>query len=278
MSPVNPVLLPVLIWVGLLGLAIGSFLNVVAYRVPAGIPLTRESRCPRCDAPVRWWQNIPVVSWAVLRGRCRACRSSISARYPVIEAATGAAFVGVTLLIATWPSTTAGGWGTAVVVAAAYLWFAAASIVLTVIDLDTFRLPNAIVLPSIGVGVILLTVASLLASAWGQLLRALAAAAVLFLFYLVLRLVRSDAMGGGDVKLAALVGLHLGWIGWDAVAVGFFAAFLTGGVYGVALMLLRRAGRRTAIPFGPWMLLGAWAGIIFGGPIADWYLRAAMPA
>lgn len=278
MSPVNPVLLPVLIWVGLLGLAIGSFLNVVAYRVPAGIPLTRESRCPRCDAPVRWWQNIPVVSWAVLRGRCRACRSSISARYPVIEAATGAAFVGVTLLIATWPSTTAGGWGTAVVVAAAYLWFAAASIVLTVIDLDTFRLPNAIVLPSIGVGVILLTVASLLASEWGQLLRALAAAAVLFLFYLVLRLVRSDAMGGGDVKLAALVGLHLGWIGWDAVAVGFFAAFLTGGVYGFALMLLRRAGRRTAIPFGPWMLLGAWAGIIFGGPIADWYLRAAMPA
>jgi len=275
---VNPVLLPVLTWVGLLGLASGSFLNVVAYRVPAGIPLTRESRCPRCDAPVRWWQNIPVISWAVLRGRCRACRSSISARYPVIEAATGAAFVGVTLLIATWPPTTAGGWGTTVVVAAAYLWFAAASIVLTVIDLDTFRLPNAIVLPSIGVGVILLTVASLLGSEWGQLLRALAAAAILFLFYLVLRLVRPDAMGGGDVKLAALVGLHLGWIGWDAVAVGFFAAFLTGGVYGVALMLLRRAGRRTAIPFGPWMLLGAWAGIIFGGPIADWYLRAAMPA
>ncbi|WP_193596360.1 prepilin peptidase [Microbacterium sp. YJN-G] len=291
MTPVLPVvpIWVVLIWVGLLGLAIGSFLNVVAYRVPAGIPLARESRCPRCDAPVRWWQNIPVASWVGLRGRCRECSGRIAARYPLIEALTAAAFIGVALLVATGsltgPLTGGGSWGATVAVAAAYLSFAAASIVLAVIDLDTFRLPKAIVLPALAVGIGLLTLACLLGADWARLLRALAAAAAVSLAYQLVRLLRPDAMGGGDVKLAALIGLHLGWIGpggigfgWGVVVVGVFAAFVLGGVYGAVLMLLRRASRRTAIPFGPWMLLGAWTGIVFGQPLSDWYLRLVIPA
>ncbi|WP_254359261.1 prepilin peptidase [Microbacterium hominis] len=263
---------------GVLGLLIGSFLNVVAYRVPAGITLVRESRCPQCDAPVRPWQNVPVASWLALRGRCASCRASISPRYPIVEAVTGLAFAFVA-----WFLLTAGGTATVALptgaaawseglVLAAYLYFAAISIVLTLIDLDTHRLPNAIVLPSYAVSGILLALASALSGEWSALLRAGIGMAALYGFYLVLRLARPGGMGGGDVKLAGVIGLYLGYLGWGALAVGAFAAFVWGGVFGLALIALRRAGRKTAIPFGPWMLAGAWTGIFIGEPIARWYV------
>ncbi|MFB7842885.1 prepilin peptidase [Microbacterium sp. NPDC056052] len=290
---------------GLYGLIIGSFLNVVAYRVPAGIPLVRESRCPSCGEHIRWWQNVPVISWVVLRGRCAACAARISGRYPIVEAATGIAFAGVA-----WWAMTAGAarfveggaaalpsrgllgiagvgdpavtWSSGPevwIVLVAFLGFAAVSIVLTLIDLDTRRLPSAIVVPSIAGGIVLLGAAAVVATAtgsadagWGELLRALAGAVILYAFYFTLRRIKPRGMGGGDVRLAALVGLYLGWTGWGALAVGAFAAFLFAGVYAGVLMLLRRAGRKTAIPFGPWMIAGAWAGIALGEPVWRWYL------
>lgn len=288
---------------GLYGLVIGSFLNVVAYRVPAGIPLVRESRCPSCGEHIRWWQNVPVVSWLALRGRCAACTARISGRYPLVEAATGVAFAGVAwwaltagpsrAVAADAPSSfgatgLAGAGGPAVtwssgpevwIVLVAFLGFAAVSIVLTLIDLDTHRLPSAIVLPSIAGGVVLLGAAAVVAAAtgsseagWGDLLRALAGAAILYAFYFTLRRIKPRGMGGGDVRLAALVGLYLGWTGWGALAVGAFAAFLLAGIYAGVLMLLRRVGRKTAIPFGPWMIAGAWVGIALGEPVWRWYL------
>jgi leader peptidase (prepilin peptidase)/N-methyltransferase len=250
------------------GLAIGSFLNVVVSRVPAGIPLTRESRCPACDAPVRPWQNVPVLSWMLLRGRCATCRTAISARYPLVELATGVAFAGVTA--ATLATTSLPVAATAAVLVA-YLYFVSIAIALTLIDLDTHRLPNAIVLPSYLVAGSLFALACLLGADWSALGRAGIGAAVLYGFYAVLRLVRPDGMGGGDVKLAGVIGLYLGWLGWGALAVGAFAAFVLGGVFGLALMGLQRAGRRTAIPFGPWMLLGALGGIAAGEWLAGWY-------
>lgn len=264
---------------GVFGLVIGSFLNVVAYRVPAGIPLTRESRCPHCDAAVRPWQNVPVLSWIGLRGRCASCSAPISPRYPLVEAATGAIFAAVAWYFAA-PALVgaAGGAAAAVVVAIAYLYFAAISVVLALIDLDVRRLPNAIVLPSYIVSLVLLTIACLLGAEWSALLRAVIAAAVLFAFYALLRAIRPDGMGGGDVKLAGLIGIQLGWLGWGSVVVGAFAAFVLGGLFGIALMLARRAGRRTAIPFGPWMLAGAWVGIILGEPVALWYMRLLVGA
>lgn len=259
---------------GVFGLVIGSFLNVVAYRVPAGIPLTRESRCPDCDAPVRPWQNVPVLSWVGLRGKCAACSAPISPRYPLVEAATGVIFAAVAWYFAA-PAMTeaAGATAGAVVIAIAYLFFAAISVVLSLIDLDTRRLPNVIVLPSYVVSLVLLALACVLGADWVALLRAAIAMAVLFAFYALLRAIRPDGMGGGDVKLAGLIGIQLGWLGWGSVVVGAFAAFVLGGVFGVALLIARRAGRRTAIPFGPWMLAGAWVGIIAGEPIARWYLE-----
>lgn len=264
MSPLDIFLLTL---AALFGLVIGSFLNVVIYRVPAGIPLTRESRCPRCDAPVRPWQNIPLVSWVLLRGKCASCGAPISARYPLVELATGLAFVGVVGLFLDDAVT-----GAVTPVILAYEYLAAISIALALIDLDTRRLPNAIVLPAYAVLGILFTTACLLGAPWEALLRAAIGGATLYAFYFLLRLIRPGGMGGGDVKLAGVLGMALGWLGWGSLIVGAFAAFILGGVVGVALMLARRATRKSAIPFGPWMIAGAWIGIVAGEDIAHWYL------
>ncbi len=262
------------LFAALFGLAIGSFLNVVIYRVPAGIPLTRESRCPNCDHGIKPWQNIPVISWVLLRGRCARCGSRISARYPLVEVGTALAFVGVAwfFLATRGPATSIAGVLAHGAVIVAYLYFAAISIALALIDLDTRRLPNSIVLPSYVVGGVLFALAALLSEAWGSLLRAVLAAAALYSFYFLLRLIRPGGMGGGDVKLAGVVGLYLGWISWSAVLVGAFAAFLIGGVVGVVLIATRKAGRKTAIPFGPFMLLGAWTGVFAGDAVGQVYL------
>ncbi|MFB7885670.1 prepilin peptidase [Microbacterium sp. NPDC056057] len=264
---------------GVLGLVIGSFLNVVAYRVPAEISLIRESRCPHCDAPIKPWQNVPVVSWITLRGKCADCKAPISARYPIVEAVTGVAFAGVTWWALASAGVTTGQvltasetWALALVVVA-YLYFAAISIVLTLIDLDTHRLPNSIVLPSYVVAGIFFIVAAWLTGDWGALARAATGMAGMYLFYFLLRAVRPGGMGGGDVKLAGVIGIYLAWLGWGALAVGAFAAFLYGGVFGIALVLLRRAGRKTAIPFGPWMILGAWTGVFAGETVGRWYVN-----
>ncbi|MDE0546719.1 A24 family peptidase [Microbacterium sp. C7(2022)] len=274
MTGVSPAVLAfVLVFAGLFGLVIGSFLNVVIYRVPAGIPLTRESRCPHCDEPVRPVENIPVVSWLVLRGRCAGCKAPISARYPIVELATALAFVGITwYFVATATLDSTGAVWSLVLTVAAFLYLASISIALTLIDLDTHRLPNAIVLPAYAVGAVLLVAASVLVGDLDALVRAAIGMAALYAFYFILRFVRPDGMGGGDVKLAGVLGLYLGWLGWGALVVGAFGAFLLGGIFGIGLLITRRAGRKTAIPFGPWMILGAWVGVFGGESLSRWYL------
>lgn len=255
------------------GLAIGSFLNVVVYRVPAGISLLRESRCPVCEAPVRPAQNVPVLSWLALRGACATCGARISPRYPLVELATGAAFAfiawgGVQVgLVSAYSSV-----GVALSVSIAFLYLAAISIALALIDLDTRRLPNVIVLPGYPILLGLFAAATLCGAPVESLLRALVAGAALFAFYALVRALRPGGMGGGDVKLAGVLGLALGWVGWGSVVVGAFAAFVVGGVVGIILILTRRVSRKSAIPFGPWMLVGAWVGIFAGEPLASWYI------
>ena len=253
---------------GAFGLVIGSFLNVVAYRVPAGVSLLRESRCPHCDAAIRPWHNVPVLGWLVLRGRCAACAAPIPVRYALVEATTGVLFALVPLVVPGPGTLPAGaGW----LVWGAFWCLAASSVVLALIDLDTRRLPDVIVLPGYLVGALLLGLAALLGAGWEPLLRAGAGMLALYGFYRLLRWLRPDGMGGGDVKVAGLVGLHLGWLGWGPLAVGGLAGFVLGGVAGVTLLALGRATRRSTIPFGPWLLAGAWAGVLAGVPIAQWY-------
>ena len=265
-------LIPAIILAGLLGLVVGSFLTVVVHRVPAGIPLARESRCPRCDAPVTLRQSVPIVSWLLLRGRCASCGAAIPARYPLIELITGVAFIVVVWLFAVTGAGASESAGAMAVTVAAYLYLAAISVALTFIDLDTHRLPNAVVLPAYLVAGVAFTAVALLEGEWDAFLRAAIGMSALYAFYLALRLIRPAGMGGGDVKLAGVLGIYLGWLGWGALVVGAFAAFLLGGVFGIALIVAGRAGRRTAIPFGPWMIAGAWVGILAGQAVATWYV------
>lgn len=263
-------------FVALLGLAIGSFLNVVVYRVPAGRSLTPDSACPKCGTAIRRRDNIPVVSWLLLRGKCRGCHEPISARYPLVEAGTAVAFTLVAWRFgpaavdaATVPDAVAG-WLTLV----AFLVLTAVSIALALIDLDTKRLPNVIVLPSLLAGILLLGAAAVLRGDVPALVGAGIGGAALFLFYFLLAVIKPGGMGGGDIKLAAVLGLYLGFLGWGNLVVGAFAAFLFGGLFSIALLIARRAGRRSQIPFGPWMILGAWVGVFAGATIADLYVGA----
>jgi leader peptidase (prepilin peptidase)/N-methyltransferase len=247
-----------------LGLLIGSFLNVVVWRVPRGESVVSPpSACPRCGHRIRARDNVPVVSWLLLRGRCRDCGAPISARYPLVEAGTGVLF-GLTAAF-TGPS-----W-----VLPALLYLAAVAVALTLIDLDVNRLPDAIVLPSYGVAAVLLLLADLAPDGSldvAALVRALVGAAGMFAFYFVLAVARPGGVGVGDVKLAGLLGLYLGWFGWGALAVGAFGAFVIGGVFSVGLMIARRAGRKSRVPFGPWMFAGAILGIVAGESLWTAYL------
>ncbi|SDC21355.1 leader peptidase (prepilin peptidase) / N-methyltransferase [Sanguibacter gelidistatuariae] len=248
-----------------LGLAIGSFLNVVIWRVPRGESVVRPpSACPGCGRKIRARDNVPVLSWLLLRARCRDCRAPISAQYPVVELLTGVLFVLVLVRFGlTWELP-------------GYLYGAAIGVALTVIDLKVHRLPNAIVLPSYIVVSALLLVAAIGTGDWSALLRAGIGGVVLYAAYFLMCLAYPAGMGFGDVKLAALIGAYLGWIGWGALAIGAFGAFLLGGAFSLVLIVLRRAGRKSGIPFGPWMILGAACGIAFGEQIWSSYLSAVM--
>jgi leader peptidase (prepilin peptidase)/N-methyltransferase len=250
------------------GLAIGSFLNVVVWRVPRGESLVvPASACPRCDHPIRPWDNIPVASWMLLGGRCRDCAEPIRARYPLVEAATAFAFAAITLVYAfVIPERFAE--------VPALLFLAATSISLTLIDVDTHTLPNRIVLPAYPAGAVLLLGASFVAGDLTPLFSAAVGAAALFAFYFALAAAYPRGMGLGDVKLAGVLGLFLGWFGWSQLIVGAFAAFLLGGAYAIVLLATRRVERGGGVPFGPWMLVGAWVGIALGEPIAQLYLSS----
>jgi leader peptidase (prepilin peptidase) / N-methyltransferase len=247
-----------------LGLVVGSFLNVVIHRLPRGESVVRPvSRCPRCGNPVRPRDNVPLISWLVLRGRCRDCAAGISRRYPLIELLTAAAFAAMAMRFG------------ASTVLPAYLYLAAVGIALAAIDLDVHRLPNALTLPSYPVGVVLLGAAALSGDGAGRLVRALLGMAALFGLYFAVAFAYPAGMGFGDVKLAGVLGLYLGWLGWDVWAVGLFLGFLLGGIVGLGLMAVRRAGRKTALPFGPFMITGAAVAILFGGPLGRLWLGVA---
>jgi leader peptidase (prepilin peptidase)/N-methyltransferase len=241
-----------------LGLMIGSFLNVVAHRVPLGESVVSPpSACPSCGQPIRARHNVPVVGWLVLRGRCYDCGTGISARYPLVEAGTALLFAFAGWRFADRP-----------LLLAAYLTFAALAVALALIDLDVHRLPNALVLPAYPLLAILLAL-----DADGQdLLRAGVGAAVLFSVFFVIAMAAPGAMGFGDVKLAGVVGGMTAYLSWGAALTGAFGAFVLGALAGVLLLLGKRAGRRTAVPFGPFMLVAAWGSILGASGLGQLYL------
>jgi leader peptidase (prepilin peptidase)/N-methyltransferase len=245
---------------GLLGLCIGSFLNVVIWRVPRRESVVSPpSHCPECDAAIAPYDNIPVASWVALRGRCRQCDTRISIRYPAVELVTG-------LLFAAVGAGFAGDW-----VLPAYLVFTAGLVALALIDLETFLIPNRLLYPLGFVAVPLLFFGSVLEDDLGAFWRALGGGAVAFAAFYVIHVISPRGMGFGDVRLSFLLGCFLGWLGWWYVAFGLMLGFCYGALVGVALILLAGRKRKQPIPFGPFLAAGTLTIILVGQPIVDWY-------
>ncbi len=246
---------------GVLGLLVGSFLNVVAYCVPAGASIVRPgSACPACASPIRTRDNIPVVSWLLLLGRCRDCSAEVAARYPLVEAATALLFAA---LAATFgPSA----------VLPALLYVAAAGVALFLIDLDHQRLPDSIVLPSYPVVAVLLAAGALVGAElpWGR--AGLSMGLWLTVYGLIWLVTAGRGMGLGDVKLSGVLGLLLGWLGRGPLLVGLLGGFVVGGAVGTVLLATGRAGRGSRIAHGPFMLTGALLAVFVGEPLWRGYL------
>jgi leader peptidase (prepilin peptidase) / N-methyltransferase len=243
-----------------LGLAIGSFLNVVIYRVPRNESVVRpRSACPGCGAPIANRDNIPVFSWLVLRGRCRHCHDAISARYPVVELLTAGLFVGAALRF---------GFDWAL---PAFLALLAGLLALACTDLEHFLLPKRIVYPLLAIVIGLLVFAAAASGDWHKLATAFASGAVAFAAFFTLNFINPRWLAFGDVRLAAVIGVGLGWLGPGTALLGFFLGFLLGAVIGVGLILAKRIGRQSPIPFGVFLAAGAALAIYFGDAILRWY-------
>jgi len=240
---------------GVFGLLLGSFLNVVAYRLPRGESLaTPGSHCPGCDTPIKPYDNVPVLSWLLLRGRCRSCRTTIAWRYPLVELVTALLLAAVVLSAGTGEDVWLG------------LAFVLLLVPVTVIDLDTRTIPNKLTLAGaiVAPAILLLTDPSALPE---HLIAAAAAGGFLF----VAALAYPGGMGMGDVKLAFVMGLFLG----RDVGVAMFVALIAGTLVGALVMARKgtKEGRKTAIPFGPFLALGGLVALFAGEPLVDWYLN-----
>jgi len=236
------------------GLLIGSFLNVVAHRFPRGESLSHPgSRCPGCGAPIAPYDNIPVVSWLLLRGRCRRCGEPISIRYPLVEATTAVLYALVVIAKDDALDIALG------------LLLVIALVPITLIDLELRLIPNRITLPA-AVAAVLAAVILDVSFVPEQLIAGAAAGG----FFLLAAVAYPRGMGMGDVKLAGMLGLYLG----RAVAPAIFAGLIAGVVVGAVIVARKgaREGRKTAVPFGPFLALGGVFGLFAGDAIMDAYL------
>jgi leader peptidase (prepilin peptidase) / N-methyltransferase len=241
----------------LFGLCIGSFLNVVIHRVPRGKSVvTPPSRCPHCNYLLRWSDNVPVLSWVFLRGRCRKCRAPISIRYPVVEILTMLLF-----LLHLWVF----GWSALMIVRVA---FATALVALFAIDLEHQLLPNVITLPGIAVGLIVSLVLppGIVDAVLGALLGYGILWAIAATYY---RYAGHEGMGGGDLKMLAMIGAFLGW---QLVILTLVLGSVGGSLIGMLVIAIKRGDRKYALPFGTFLALGALAASLVGEQILTWYL------
>ncbi len=246
------------LFAGTLGAALGSFSNVVAYRVPRQESLVSPaSRCPHCSAAIKPYDNVPVLGWLLLRGRCRSCRAGISPRYPIVELGSAALAVAVVVSVHSTRSRTLG------------LTLVAVLVPIALIDLDHRIIPNRITLPAAGVAL-----AIGLALGPSGVPEQLVAGAGAGAFLLAFVLAYPRGMGLGDVKLAAVLGLFLGRSVGVAILVAVFAGSIAGGIV-IARVGVER-GRKTAIPFGPFLALGGAVALLVGPELMSWYVHTSL--
>ena len=244
------------------GLAVGSFLNVVIHRVPRKESVVRpRSRCPQCGTQIAERDNIPVVSWLALRGRCRSCHARIPVRYPLVEGATAVLFAAVAVrfgLSAELP---------------AFCIFLGALLALALIDLEHFLLPSRIIYSTLLIESVVLGITAVVDQRWVTLEHAVIAGLAAFLAFFVIHFIYPAGMAWGDLRLAGLIGFVLGWLGYQYVLVGLFLAFLTASVVGIGLIAAKRATGKTPIPFGVFLALGAAVAVLWGQPLARLWLH-----
>jgi leader peptidase (prepilin peptidase)/N-methyltransferase len=248
---------------GVYGLLLGSFANVVIHRVLEGRSVVHpRSRCPRCDHDIAAYDNVPVISWLLLRGKCRSCKAPVSIRYPGVELLMAVVFVAVAVSVGLEWSLPA------------HLWFAWSLVALSMIDIDTHRLPNRLLYPAAGVSVALLVAAGLADGDTSSLLTSGLGALIGFAVMFVVWLVARGGLGYGDVRLGGYIGLHLGYESLGHVPVAIFAGFASGAIGGLILMLVGSHSRKSRVAFGPFLGLGALISLAVGQPVLDWYLGA----
>jgi len=251
------------LYIFVLGTMVGSFLNVCIYRIPRKKSIIfPASACPNCGDPIKPWDNIPILSYILLAGKCRSCKRSISPQYPLVELLTGFLFwltvhtFGLTLL------------------AGAYLIFLSTLIVVAFIDLEHHIIPNSISLPGILTG-FLLAWGTLPLSPLQSLIGILIGGGVIYLVsFISLAVLGKEGMGGGDIKLMAMIGAFLGW---KSTLLTIFLGSLAGSVVGISLMILKEKKRDDPIPFGPFLVLGAIISLFLGNQIIEWYFSIGAP-
>ncbi len=240
----------------IIGLVVGSFLNVVIYRVPRGESIvTPPSRCPRCGHRLSAWENIPVVSFLALRARCRACHQPISWRYPLVELLAGVAFAALALRYSN-PLLLTG-----------LCIFAAVLIAEAIIDLDTRKLPRRVIYIATPLSLAFLLGDALYSSNSRMAVDAALGAVLAGAVFGVIHLIAPRSMGFGDVRFAAYIGINLGFLGIAAVVYFLYGAFIFGALFGVAFALFKSKTLKVAIPFGPFMALAALLSALAAGLI-----------
>jgi leader peptidase (prepilin peptidase) / N-methyltransferase len=243
----------------ILGAVVGSFLNVCICRLPRDESVVSPpSHCPHCNYRIRWYDNIPLVSYVLLGGKCRGCQTKISLQYPLVELLNG--LLSLALFLRFGPTLDFG----------VYFLFCSALVVITFIDIEHQIIPDEISLSGIVIGFIcsfFLKEQSWLNSLLGILL---GGGSLLFVAYVYQWMTGKEGMGGGDIKLLAMMGAFLGW---KSIPFIVFASSLIGSVVGVSIMLIQKKDTKLAIPFGPYLAFGALLYIFFGQRLIDWYLK-----
>lgn len=252
-----------IIFLFLLGLSIGSFLNVLIYRVPRKESLwSPPSHCPNCHTPIKWYDNLPILSFILLRGRCRHCKERISFRYPLVELAAGILFVavfckaiGISISFLNYRL---------IAELLAGLFFVSVLLAIAYIDAEHQIIPNKLIYPALIVSPILLVIADP-----GKILFYLIGLAIGAGLLLLISLIKPTGMGAGDIKLAALMGLFLGW----QVLLALFVGFATGAIVGITRALIKKRSLKEPIAFGPFLVFGSIVTYFYGTPLINLYIR-----
>ncbi|CAB5241215.1 unannotated protein [freshwater metagenome] len=249
----------IVIFLGLLGLVFGSFTSVLVHRVPNRESIMGRSKCPHCGNEISAKYNIPIIGYLLARGRCSKCAQMISLRYPLLELGTSLTVIVVGFATSNYYQF--------------FAWeiFAIIGLALSVIDLQLKRLPDLLTFPLFIIGLLILTLQSWSDNNFEPLVRALECSAALTLFYLITMIASRGGMGMGDVKLGLSIGLFTGYLGATTTFISSMISFLLGSIVGLLAMILGKATRKTGIPFGPFMIIGALLGPWITQIVKDFY-------